>query len=128
MSAGFRSVAQDSGVFLFGFEQAEAVGGDAIHEEDADVESGGVAVKAYFHFVIAVSVQGESLDESPLQVEDLQLGGAAAFRKRVADTGDGGEWVGNIGEQLARLRGRCCFRKGFIAYLAQVGVNDGVSP
>ena len=113
---------------LFGLEQADSVGWDAVHEEDADVETWGVAVKADFRFVIAVPVRGEPLDEPPLQVEDLQLGGAAAFWKRVADTGNGGEWVGDVGEQSASLRGRCCFRKGFIAYLAQVGVNDRVSP
>ena len=83
---------------LFGFEQADSVGGDAVHEEDADVETWGVAVKADFRFVIAVPVQGEPLYEPPLQVEDLQLGGAAAFRKRVADAGNGGEGVGNIGK------------------------------
>ena len=33
---------------LFGFEQADSVGGDAVHEEDADVETWGVAVKADF--------------------------------------------------------------------------------
>ena len=33
---------------LFGLEQADSVGGDAVHEDDADVESGGVAVKVDF--------------------------------------------------------------------------------
>ena len=33
---------------LFGLEQADSVGWDAVHEEDADVETWGVAVKVDF--------------------------------------------------------------------------------
>lgn len=79
-----------------GFDKPDAVGGDAIDPQDADVESGGMAVEADFNLVIVVLVQGEPLDGPPLQVEDLQLGGTAASRKRVADTGNGREGVGNV--------------------------------
>lgn len=81
---------------LMGFDKPDAVGGDAIDPQDADVESGGMTVEADFNLVIIVLVQGEPLDGSPLQVEDLQLGGTAASRKRVADMGNGREGVGNV--------------------------------
>ena len=45
-----------------GFDKPDAVGGDAIDPQDADVESGGMAaVEAGFSFVIVVLVQGDSL-------------------------------------------------------------------
>lgn len=88
---------------LFGLEQADSVGWDAVHEEDADVETWGVAVKADFHLVGIALVQIKPLDKPSLQVEDPQLGGLAAFRKRVADAGNGGEGVGDVGVQLARF-------------------------
>ena len=44
-----------------GFDKPDAVGGDAIDPQDADVESGGMAVEADFNLVIVVLVQGDSL-------------------------------------------------------------------
>lgn len=44
-----------------GFDKPDAVGGDAIDPQDADVESGGMAVEAGFSLVIVVLVQGDSL-------------------------------------------------------------------
>ena len=46
---------------LTGFDKPDAVGGDAIDPQDADVESGGMAVERDFNLVIVVLVQGDSL-------------------------------------------------------------------